>query len=295
MRNFPSLRLRAWAGLLAGLLLSGCVFETVPAGMVVVPAGEFTMGTDAKDGENHALSVGLARPWFADERPEHRVYTKSFYIDKHEVTNRQYYIFCQATDRKPPRHWGGPKYPEGDDGLPVTGVSYFEAWAYAEWAGKRLPSEAEWEKAARGEYGNLYPWGNRFDPEAANISSSSKITAGHRLRPVGSYPRGASPYGVEDMIGNAWEWVWEYYQPYPGSEDFKNEDYGRKYVVVRGLSYLGVGHFSKKDYMKVVALKARASYREKQVPFARQKDLGFRCVKDRPSLVERLLGRRPES
>ncbi len=287
--------MNGWAGLLAGLLLSGCAFETVPEGMVTIPAGEFTMGTDAKDEGNHALSVGLTRPWFADERPEHRVYTKSFYIDKYEVTNRKYYIFCQATDHKPPRHWGGAKYPEGTGDFPVTGVNYFDASAYAEWAGKRLPSEAEWEKAARGEYGSVYPWGNRFDPAAANISGSKKITAGHHLKPVGSFPKGASPYGVEDMIGNAWEWVWEYYQPYPESDDSNNKDYGKKYVVVRGLSYLGVGHFPKKDYMKVVALKARAAYREKQNPFARQKDLGFRCARNRPTLAERLLGRKSQA
>ncbi|GJL78615.1 MAG: hypothetical protein NPINA01_16040 [Nitrospinaceae bacterium] len=254
--------------------------------MVLIPSGDFTMGTDAVDSENHALSVGLTKPWFADEFPEHRVYTRDFFIDKYEVTNRQYYIFCQATDHKPPRTWAGPKYADGDDDLPVTNVNFFDAAAYAEWTGKRLPTEAEWEKAARGSLGNVFPWGNSFNWDAANISHSSKKRVGHQLRPVGSFPAGASPYGVHDMIGNAWEWVWDYYLPYPDNE-YASPDYGKKYVVVRGLSYMGVGHFPKKSYKKVVALKARASYREKLNPFARNKDVGFRCAKDRAPLFQK--------
>ena len=254
--------------------------------MVLIPAGEFTMGTDLVDSKNHALSVGLTKPWFVDETPERRVHTRAFYIDQYEVTNRQYYIFCQATDHKPPRNWGGQKFPEGDGDLPVTNVNFFDAAAYAQWLGKRLPTEAEWEKAARGDLGNLFPWGNRFDWDAANISHTSKKKIGHQLKPVGSFPKGVSHYGVHDMIGNAWEWVWDYYLPYPESEH-ESPDYGKKYVVVRGLSYLGVGHFPKKDYKKVVSLKARASYREKLNPFARQKDVGFRCAKDKAPLIQK--------
>ncbi|MFQ5450863.1 MAG: formylglycine-generating enzyme family protein [Nitrospinaceae bacterium] len=248
--------------------------------MVLIPGGEFTMGTDLTDRGNNALRLGLVKPWFADEFPEHRVYTKDFYIDRYEVTNREYYIFCQGTDHHPPRIWGGPKYPEGMGNYPVTFVNFFDAAAYAEWAGKRLPTEAEWEKAARGPRGFLYPWGNDFDREAANVSLSPKTKHGQGLHPAGSFPKGKSPYGLYDMIGNVWEWVWDYYLPYPGNNN-PSADYGKKYVVVRGLSYLGVGHFSSKDYKKVVALKARASYREKLTPFARKKDVGFRCVKDR--------------
>ena len=254
--------------------------------MVLIPSGEFTMGSDAVDSKNHALSVGLTKPWFADEFPEHRVYTRAFYIDKHEVTNRKFYIFCQATDHKPPRSWRGPKYPEGDSDLPVTNVNFYDAAAYAQWMGKRLPTEVEWEKAARGPLGNIFPWGNDFNWDAANISHSSKKKIGHQLKPVGSFPEGTSHYGVEDMIGNAWEWVWDYYLPYPKNE-YPSPDYGKKYFVVRGLSYLGVGHFSKKSYKKVVALKARASYREKLNPFARRIDVGFRCAKDKAPLFKK--------
>ncbi len=89
------------------------------------------------------------------------------------------------------------------------------------------------------------------------------------------------------MIGNAWEWVWEYYRAYSGSE-YESEDFGKKYVVVRGLSYQGVGHFPMKEYKKVVALMARASYRQKMNPFVREKDVGFRCVKEKPPLWKKL-------
>ncbi|SVD67835.1 uncharacterized protein METZ01_LOCUS420689, partial [marine metagenome] len=102
----------------------GCLWDSAPEGMVLVSGGEFKMGTDLVDLENHALSVGLPKPWYADEFPERKVYLKDFYIDQYEVTNRQYYIFCQATDRKPPRTWGGLKYPDGRDEYPVSHVNF---------------------------------------------------------------------------------------------------------------------------------------------------------------------------
>lgn len=276
--------------LLVLLLLAGCFGEPAPDGMVRVPAGEFTMGTDEVDQGGHALGLGLRKPWFADETPEHRVYLKAFFIDRFEVTNRQYYIFCQATDHKPPRFWGGPKYPEGQDDYPVSNVNFYDAAAYAEWVGKRLPTEAEWEKAARGDLGRRYPWGNNFDVTRAHISPSSKISSSEGPLPVGSFPEGASPYGAMDMVGNLWEWVWDYYRPYPESEQ-GSEDYEKKLMVVRGLSYIGVGHFPKEEYMKVVALKARASYRESLSPFVRKKDVGFRCAKASISFLDVIFGR----
>ncbi len=262
--------------------------------MVLIPSGEFTIGTDQIDEENHAISLGLPKPWFADESPARRMDIPDFYIDRYEVTNLKYYIFCQATDHKPPRHWIGQRFPDGHESLPVTGVNYFDASAYAEWAGKRLPNEMEWEKAARGRAGFIYPWGDDFIPRVANLSLSPRKKKGQGLQPVGSFPKSASPYKVHDMVGNVWEWVWEYYGPYPGNQ-FKTPAYEKKQIVVRGLSYMGVGHFNKKDFMKVVALKARAYYREHLNPLARKKDVGFRCAKDRPPLMERLFGTQTDS
>ena len=271
-----------------GMILSGCM-EKIPEGMVLIPSGEFTIGTNQIDEEKHALALGLNKPWFADESPERRIDIPDYYIDRYEVTNLQYYIFCQATDRKPPRYWKGQKFPEGQGHHPVTTVNYFDASAYAKWAGKRLPNEAEWEKAARGRAGFIYPWGDDFIPGLANLSLSPRTKIGQGLKPVGSFPKSASPYGVQDLVGNAWEWVWEYYQAYPANT-FKTPAYEKKEIVVRGLSYMGVGHFNKKDFLKVVSLKARASYREHLNPMARRKDVGFRCAKDRPPFMERVFG-----
>jgi iron(II)-dependent oxidoreductase len=268
--------------------LTGCM-EKIPEGMVFIPSGEFTIGTNQIDEENHALSLGLNKPWFADESPSRRIDIPDYYIDRYEVTNLQYYVFCQATDCKPPRYWKGQKFPEGQDQLPVTEVNYFDASDYAKWAGKRLPNELEWEKAARGRAGFIYPWGDDFIPGVANLSLSPRSKQGQGLKPVGSFPKSASTYKVHDMVGNVWEWVWEYYQPYTGNL-FKNPAYEKKEIVVRGLSYMGVGHFSKQDFLKVVSLKARASYREHLNPLARKKDVGFRCAKDRPLLMERVFG-----
>ena len=122
------LKLRKWAVafFIAGLGASGCG-EPPPPGMVLVPAGYFSMGSDEEDTGGHALSLGLDKPWYADETPQRRLHLDDFFIDRYEVTNKEYYIFTQATDRKPPRTWKGPRYPEGEDQFPVHGVSFYDA------------------------------------------------------------------------------------------------------------------------------------------------------------------------
>jgi len=123
------------------------------------------------------------------------------------VTNREYQVFVKATDRQPPISWAGQEYPPGQDDFPVTGVNWDDANAYAQWAGKRLPTEDEWEKAARDADGRLYPWGNDWAAGACRMDEAQSPGDSFGPAPVASYPRDVSPYGVMDMAGNVSEWV----------------------------------------------------------------------------------------
>lgn len=149
--------------------------------MVLVPEGEFLCGPDR---------VKISLP--------------AFYIDRFPVTNADYKRFVQATRHEEPAHWRRGTWPEGKADHPVVQASWESAAAYARWAGKRLPTEEEWEKAARGTDGRLYPWGNAFDPAKCNSSEGGIWDT----TPVGKYsPAGDSPYGAADMAGNVWEWI----------------------------------------------------------------------------------------
>ena len=196
--------------------------EVLGRSMVAIPGGEFIMGSDA--GRD-------------DERPAHTVYLDAYELDRYEVTNAQYRRFLLATGGRPPRYWTDNSYPSGQADYPVVGVSWDDADAYCRWAGKRLPTEAEWEKACRGTDGRVYPWGETWEPGRANVDAAGwdfggatqdaaagtiwdaawarlSLPPGSRgplLQPVGSHLDGASPYGVLDMVGNASEWVADWY------------------------------------------------------------------------------------
>jgi len=165
------------------------------AEMALIPAGEFQMGDSSGEGE-------------ADESPVHIVYLDAFYIDKYEVTNALYKKFIEATGRRTPGYWTNPSYNQPDQ--PVVGVDWNDAVAYAIWAGKRLPTEAEWEKAARGGLvGKRYPWGNDISHNDANYGGTSGADIWDDSAPVGKFP--PNGYGLYDMAGNIWEWVADWY------------------------------------------------------------------------------------
>lgn len=255
---------------LAGRLRAG-----VPSDMVRVPGGEFIMGTDEVDEEQMALALGLPNPWYEDEHPARRVHLPSFYIDRFEVTHAHYEKFVRETGHPHPPDWAGGRYAPRRANYPVAHVSWYDARDYCLWRGKRLPTEAEWEKAARGPDGRKYPWGNRFDPNRANVARKAEMYGS--TAPVGQYEDGRSPYGAYDMIGNVWEWTDSYYKPYPSSAA-DNEYFGEEYRINRGLSFVAVGHYPSRLYLKVASVVARASFRSFDVPEARLLDVGFRCA-----------------
>ncbi len=293
------------------LVQGGMAGAAAPADMVLIPAGEFIMGSDQVDADELSKEYGFGKPLYLDEHPQRRVYLDAFYLDKYEVTFAQYRDFVIARNYWIPEVWKRNGYLLGreilqiadlptlrrlaadtyrldrdtrtmdkaalldaievhqrrQDTLPVSEVSWEDARNYCAWAGKRLPSEAEWEKAARGTDGREYPWGNQWSTERANIGSGEELG----VMAVGSFPGGRSPYGVEDMAGNVMEWVADWYQPYPGS-DYRSQDFGEKFKVVRGGGWGGVGHYALKHFY-------RAAYRFYLAPESRFNDLGFRCAR----------------
>jgi formylglycine-generating enzyme required for sulfatase activity len=223
--------------------------------MVLVPAGEFTMGSLGGD---------------SDEQPVRQVYVGAFFMDKHQVAVGQYARFLEATHQERPADWTAMNKPAYQN-RPITNVDWAEADTYCKWAGKRLPTEAEWEKAARGTDGRTYPWGNepptRFHANAGKEVFSNRGT----LTPVGTFEAGKSPYGIYDMAGNVWEWVSDWYdQDYYKSGPVQNPPGPRKgdYKVVRGGSW-GSG-----------ADGLRAADRETHLLSFRGFGTGFRCAKN---------------
>lgn len=163
-------------------------------------------------GGNAIIGSNFGEPF---EAPERTVFVNSFYIDKFEVTNAQYKRFIDETKREAPKNvvnsdytiWKNGTYPEELANHPVVNVTWYEAKAYCEWAGKRLPTAIEWEKAARGPYGNVYPWGNEFFMGYANLYTKGVSYKIQQTVPVGTYEKSKSYYGVYDLAGNVWEWT----------------------------------------------------------------------------------------
>ncbi|QPJ63976.1 MAG: formylglycine-generating enzyme family protein [Candidatus Nitrohelix vancouverensis] len=201
-------------GLLSSFIFTGNgsaeTAPPAPQGMVYIPAGYAQIGDSSGP---------------KDARPMHFVSTSAFFIDRYEVSNAKYRQFIQATGRQTPKYWDDERFNAPDQ--PVVGVSWHDAMAYAQWRGGRLPTEAEWEKAARGSDDREYPWGKKWDKGFAfyfvNIFGETdqfRFTA-----PVDYYQTGVSPYGVYNMAGNVWEWCLDWYDPqyYRNSPEFDPE------------------------------------------------------------------------
>jgi len=167
--------------------------------MIRIPAGQFIMGTNYERAD-------------PQDHPQHNVKMPEYWIDKYLVTNAQYARFVVATSHRPPLNWKDGKIPNGEVMRPVTMITWYDATAYAKWAGKRLPTEPEWEKAARGSDGRRWPWGDKMEPKRLNtyynMGSATNVNA---------FPNGASPYGAMDMAGNVDEWTADDFAPYPGT------------------------------------------------------------------------------
>jgi formylglycine-generating enzyme required for sulfatase activity len=268
---------------------------TVPDDMLLIPSGEFLMGSPAG-------SDGLP-----DEQPQRSIFLRSVFLDRHEVTNEEYHVFTSATDHRVPENsnpastlWSSQAPMPGIERHPVVNVSWTDAVAYCQWAGKRLPTEAEWEKAARGTDGRRYPWGNHWDIQLANSASywagrtiefdsgadweafwikgeGGKIAKDKGLKgevltmPVGSFPAAVSPYGLVDMAGNVAEWVQDWYDPnYYRSAPLTNPSGPERGAIksMRGGSWLKP------------AVSLRTSDRDWGTMDSRPSGTGFRCAKD---------------
>lgn len=263
--------------------------------MIHIPAGPFLMGISEEQIDQLARINDSAKKWkekgyFRREQPQHTVTLASYYMSKYSVTVGEYRVFIRAggyqisrywteagwawresTDSVEPVFWREEKW-AGEDLLPVVGVSWYEARAYCRWLSEetgryyRLPTEAEWEKAARGTDGRLYPWGNEFDASRCNTRASGpRCTVA-----VGQHsPAGDSPYGCAEMGGNASEWTLSEYRPYPyDGDDGRNAEEGEGERVIRGGAW----------YKPV--LRARTVARGMNDPFFSDHDVGFRFMRE---------------
>ncbi len=227
----------------------GVSCQEEPSDMVFIPGGEFLLGAQAGETEPQFLSE---RTTGKNAQPQQKYKVDPFFIDRYEVAYDQFLRF------KPQA-----KYEGGMPGEPVRGVSWYEADAYCLWMNKRLPTEYEWEKSARGTDGRVFTWGNEFARENANL--------GRSVQRAGSFEKDKSPYAVYDLNGNVAEWTASSYLPYPNAV-FEDPNFGGKLKVVRGGSIQRSEHGFMKEF-------AMLFYRNYAPPAIRALDTGFRCAK----------------
>jgi formylglycine-generating enzyme required for sulfatase activity len=253
-------------------MLRGAVDHYVGHRLAAAPAGLDVDGIDLLDVPTGAVALGndphpSGGPTRPDEAPQAIVHVAAFELTTTPVTNEQYAAFVQATGRAAPVHWPGGCVPEGLERHPVTYVERDDAAAFCAWAGGRLPTEAEWEKAARGVDARLYPWGDDDPgPDRANAGVGARHES---TAPVGESPGGASPYGVLDMAGNVWEWVSSAYRPYPyGADDGREDPAAPEQRALRGGSFASP-----------TASHLRCARRSASWPGRRSAHIGFRVAR----------------
>jgi formylglycine-generating enzyme required for sulfatase activity len=242
---------------LGKMMGTGALPETIVspidgAEMVLIPAGEFTMGLDEEELKQLYILDELENPVFATETPARLIHLESFYIDRYPVTNFQYREFIEATGHRAPMLIDHPDW--GQPLQPVVFVGWDDARAYANWSGKKLPQEAQWEKAARGNDRRWWAWGNEFLPGRCNSREYALI---HTTN-IGVFDEGVSPYGCYDMCGNVWEMC--------------EGQWMEKGLPMRGGCFLGSATF--------VRVTCRWTPED---PAGGAHWLGFRCVKDIPT------------
>lgn len=268
----------------------------IPSDMVYIGRGPSIMGLDKEDPQElanarttyHKRNRTQAST-LNDESPAHMVFLDSYLIDKFEVSNEDYGDFIKANGHGSPAYWDDPRLNRPNQ--PVVGVSWYDARAYCEYRGKRLPTEAEWEKAARGPHGNLYPWGDDFDSAKANYGKNHDGT-----KPVDSYPDGVSYYGLHNMAGNVFEWVLDWYDPrfYSRLEPMVNPTGPEKPVWIGGTgTYVDLLTLGEKRVIRGGSWVApegsvRSTHRFWNHPLNNSYGvgLGFRCAKTGPSEID---------
>jgi formylglycine-generating enzyme required for sulfatase activity len=245
--------------------------------IVKIPAGKFLMGSTPEQ-IAQAIEDGIDKDWVQNETPQHTIELSDYSIGKYPITNREYQAFVRDAKFKPPNGWDGDQFPDGKGSHPIVNVSWDDATAYCKWLGEksgkayRLPTEAEWEKAARGEDGRVYPWGDVFDPQKANTSETKLGDTSD----VGKFsPQGDSPYACADMAGNVWEWCNDWFdeKEYKTRKDVAKNPQGAPKGDAR---VLRGGAFSYEGGL------VRCAVRYERLPGRRGNLIGFRVVVSSP-------------
>ena len=263
------------------------VLETIE--WVSIPEGTFLMGSTAEEAnaaykDAKLRSSMLEQHTFDAELPQHQVYLSAYQISRYEITNTQYRAFIEAANRPTPRgHNGEDTWADeslNEDTQPVVGVTWFDAQAFAEWIGGSLPTEAQWERAARGTEARIYPWGNT-PPKARQHANFARRY--NRPIPVGQFPKGESPDGIADLAGNVWEWCLDEYSPTVYQRNGKGvsenplnlhfRDVLRSRVIRGGAWDVGSAFL-------------RSSLRFKFYPLDSTHTIGFRVVRPRPEIKD---------